>query len=138
MELKTRLKEIADSYGWRFVYARRDYQNLIDATNFISDELRDAGKGETVLFMDPVTRRAENIGTRFTGNFMVLTSSDFDNSYEERMLNYVDPLIRKVMNDMRAQLVCDFDVDDWTAIEVINMFDFNADGLNVRFNLKGY
>lgn len=137
MEAKQRLKEIANGYGWRFVYARRDYQNLVDATQFISDVMHDAGNGEIVLFMDPVTRKSEEIGIRYTGNFMVLISSDLDESYEKRTEINIDPLIQKVMIEMKQKLRCDFDVDSWQSIEVINMFDFNSDGLSVSFNLKG-
>lgn len=136
MEVKTKLKQIAEANGWRFVYARRDYQNLIDAAQFISDEMRDAGVGETVLFLDPVVRKSENIGMRYTGNFMVLTSSNVDDSYEERTLKYIDPLIEKVMKEMKQKLRCIYDVDNWQSIEVINVFDFNADGLSISFNLK--
>lgn len=136
MEVKTKLKQIALANGWRFVYARRDYQNLIDATAFISDEMRDAGAGETVLFLDPVVRKSESIGMRYTGNFMVLTASDIDDSYEERAEKYIDPLIEKVMKEMKQKLRCVYDVDGWSSIEVINVFDFNADGLSVNFNLK--
>lgn len=136
MEVKAKLKEIALANGWRFKYARRDYANLIDATAFISDEMRDAGAGETVLFLDPVVRKSEDIGMRYTGNFMILVSSDLDDDYDQRTEKYIDPLISKVMEDMKQKLRCTYDIDEWRSIEVINVFDFNADGLSVSFNLK--
>jgi hypothetical protein len=136
MEVKEKLKEIALANGWRFKYARRDYQNLIDATAFISDEMRDAGNGETVLFLDPVVRKSEDLGMRYTGNFMVLKSSNLDEGYEDRAEVNIDPLIQKVMVEMKNKLRCIYSIDNWTSIEVINVFDFNADGLSVAFNLK--
>ncbi len=136
MEVKYKLKEIAEGYGWRFSYARRDYHNLIDATAFISDELSDAGAGETVLFLDPVVRRSEDVGMTYTGNFMVLTVSDLDADYDQRY-SLIEPLIDLVMNHVKQKLRCEFVVSEWQSIEVINVFDFNADGLSVRFNLKG-
>lgn len=138
MEVKNKLKDIATANGWRFVYARRDYQNLIDATQFISDQIANSGQGETVLFLDPLVRRSNDLGITYSGNFMVLTVSDFDDSYEDRMTNYIEPLIDKVMNKMKHQLRCNFDIEQWQSIEVINVFDFNADGLSVSFNLRGY
>lgn len=136
--LKDKLKTLALSQGWKFVNARRDYQNLIDATNFVADEVEGYSVGETVLFLDPVIRKTEKDGMRFTGNFMVLTKSDFDDDYESRQIKYIDPLVEVVMKSMFNKLRCDFDVDGWQAIEVINVFDFNADGLSISFNLKGY
>ena len=136
MEVKAKLKELALANGWRFKYARRDYANLIDATAFISDEMRDTGAGETVLFLDPVVRKSEDIGMRYTGNFMVLVSSDLDDDYDTRTEKYIDPLITKVMKEMKQKLRCTYDIDEWRSIEVINVFDFNADGLSVSFNLK--
>lgn len=136
MEIKHKLEEIALANGWRFKYARRDYQNLIDATAFISDEMADAGNGETFLFLDPVVRKGENLGMRYTGNFMVLKSSNLDEGYEDRAEVNIDPLIQKVMVEMKNKLRCIYDIDNWTSIEVINVFDFNADGLSVAFNLK--
>ncbi len=138
MEVKEKLKELALANGWRFKYARRDYQNLIDATKFISDEMKDAGNGETVLFLDPVVRKTENLGVRYTGNFMVLKSSNLDENYEDRTEINIDPIVNQVMTVMVQKLKCIYDVDNWTSIEVINVFDFNADGLSVNFNLKAY
>ncbi|SOC79834.1 hypothetical protein SAMN06296241_1371 [Salinimicrobium sediminis] len=135
MEVNQKLKDIATGYGWRFKAARRDYQNLIDATTFISDALVDAGNGETVLFLDPVVRKSEDLGIRYTGNFMVLTASDFDGDYEEKYEKFIQPLIQKVMVEMKQKLRCDYDVEFWQSIEVVNVFDFNADGLSVSFNL---
>lgn len=136
--LKDKLKMFALSKGWRFVNARRDYQNLVDATNFVADEVEGYSVGETVLFLDPVIRKTEKDGIRYSGNFMVLTKSDFDDDYESRQIKYIDPLVEVVMKSMFNKLRCDFDVDGWQAIEVINVFDFNADGLSINFNLKGY
>jgi|SRR5690625_3186477 len=139
MNLKEKFKQLAEDRGWRFVYARRDYQNLHEVTDFISDQMQEAGQGETVLFLDPIVRRREDVGqVRHSGNFMVLTQSDLDDSYDDRTKNYIDPLINDVMGGLANELRCDFDIDEWVSIELINIFDFNADGISVRFNLRGY
>lgn len=138
MEVKNKFESFATSKEWRFVNARRDYQNLIEATNFVADEVEGYDVGETVLFLDPVIIKTESDGIRYTGNFMVLTKSDLDDDYESRQTKYIEPLVDVVMKSMYNKLRCDFDVDNWQAIEVINQFDFNADGLSISFNLKGY
>lgn len=139
MELKNKLEAIAEDYGWKFVYARRDYHNLFDVSQFISDEMEDAGNGETVLFLDPIVRSPESIGMRYSGNFMVLTSNDFDGEYEkDKWETIISPLLQKLRSEVYKDIICDFDINDWTLIEVINMFDFNADGVSVRYNLRGY
>lgn len=138
MDLKDKLEQIASDNQWKFVYARRDYQNLFDVSQFISDEMEDAGNGETVMFVDPIVRRPDSPGIRYTGNLMLLTSYDFDGTYKEKYAKVIRPLIDVVTGNFYKDLICDFDADDWTVIEVINMFDFNADGVSVRFNLKGY
>lgn len=138
MDFSTALENLALSYGWRFVHARRDYQNLTDAINYVSDELEGYGNGETVLFLDPVERSGRSPEITYSGNFMVLTRSDIDDTYEGKREKYIVPLLETVHGTMQNNLICEFDLDAWRSIEVINMFDFNADGLSVRFSAKGY
>lgn len=132
------LKDQALLNGWRFSHARRDYQNLIAATQFVQDELEGLDVNETVLFLDPVTQKNVADGKIYSGNFMVLTVSDLDMSHEDKRENYIKPL-KLVIDKMYSMFKgCYFDVNDWTVIEVINVFDFNGDGVNVRFNVKEY
>ena len=138
MDVKDKFESVAISYGWEFVHARRDYQNLIDATNFIADELEGYSIGETVLFLDPVTRNGESDGIRYQGNFMVLTKSDLDDSYDQKYEKYIEPIIPIVLENFKNKIRCEFpEITSWKSIEVVNVFDFNADGLSVSFNVKG-
>lgn len=138
MDIKDALENIATSNGWGFEYARRDYQNLIDATNFVADAIEGYGVGETILVLDPAQRSGKANNVVYAGNFMVLTKSDLNDTYEGKFEKYIQPLIDIVHGSMEQKLNCDFDVNQWKSIEVINVFDFNADGLSVSFNLKGY
>lgn len=138
MDVKEVLKNLALGYGWRFEYARRDYQNLIDATNFVADTIEGYGVGETVLFLDPIQRSGKSNDVTYQGNFMILTKSDLDDSYDGKHTKYIQPLIDIVHGGMEYKLRCEFDVNTWRSIEVVNVFDFNADGLSISFNLKGY
>ncbi len=138
MDFSTALNNYASDKGWRFIYARRDYQNLTDATNFIADSLEGFGVGETMLFCDPIVREGNGNSITYSGSFMILTKSDLDDDYDSRKQKYIDPLIDVVFSKMRNSFICDFDIDKWKSIELINQFDWNADGLMITFNVKGY
>lgn len=138
MGIDKALETIAVVNGFEFVHARRDYQNLMAATQFVEDGLEGLEVGETVLFLDPVSIKTVKDGKLYSGNFMIITKSDLDDSYESKREKYIEPL--KVILDKayRSLSGCQFDINDWTSIEVINVFDFNGDGMSVRFNVKGY
>lgn len=136
--LKKQIKAQAESLGWHFVYARRDYQNLSEVLNFIDDALEGYGIGETFLFMDPIRYDGTKTdGIVYSGTFMVLTKSDIDDDYESKCEKYIDPLKELMFGSFKNKLRCDFTIQGWNAIEVINVFDLNADGLSITFNLKG-
>lgn len=138
MDLSNHLKSYATSKNWRYEYARRDYQNLIDATDFVADAIEGYGVGETIMIVDPIRRSSENSGISYRGSFMVLTKSDLDDDYASRKTKYIDPLLDIILKEMKGFLLCNFDINQWEAIELINMLDWNADGLLVTYNLKGY
>lgn len=137
MDIKDKLESLATSYGWRFVHARRDYANLTQALSFVEDEAQKYGVGETILFLDPVVRDGSKTdGIVYSGNFMVLTISDLDGTYDNKYKDMIKPITDIVLVSMVNQLRCSYTVNQWRAIEVINVFDINADGLSVNFNLK--
>lgn len=137
MDAKNKFEEIATAEGWGFIHARRDFQNLMDAAAFVADSVEGYGPGETVMVLDPIKRRTNKDNARtFTGNVMILTKADLDGTYEEKYNKNVAPLLEKVHKQIPAILNCIYDVEHWESIEVINVFDFNADGLSISFNLK--
>lgn len=138
MDVKQFLENIALSKGWRFIHARRDYQNLTDVLNYIRDEIESFEENETGIFLDPVTTSRQADGILYTGSFMVLTHSDLDMTYDQKYDTYIKPAKEYINGALWNKLRCDFDINTWTTIEVINVFDFNADGVSVQFNLKGY
>lgn len=138
MDISDVFENYATSQSWGYEYARRDYQNLIDATNFVADAIDGYGVGETIMIVDPVRRSPHSNGITYTGSFMVLTKSDLDDDYASRKTKYIDPLLEILLKNMNNKLACSFDVNQWEAIEVINMLDWNADGLLITFNLKGF
>lgn len=138
MDIKTAIQEYCTSKSWKFVHGRKSDQNLIDITDVLKAEADNMSEGETMLFLDPVERISLEEGIRYSGNFMVLTNSALDKSYEAKFTDYIEPLISIVLNDFKWYLNCDYDVERWRSIEVVNAFDLNADGLAISFTVKGY
>jgi hypothetical protein len=139
MTPEIKLKALATAQGWAFVNAPRSYQNLQDIANFIADTMEGVGVGETFLFLDPVIRAKKTSEyIDYSGNFMVLTKSDLDETtYADRKTKYIDPVIDILYGTFYNKLRCDFSISDWRSIEVINVFDFNGDGVSMKFTLKG-
>lgn len=138
MDVKDAFKNIADDLGWGFEYARRDYQNLADITDFIYSTSKNYNTGETFMFIDPIVRSPHNTGTTYSGNMMILTNSDLDGMYDDKFEAYIRPLLNIVLGSFKNKLLCDFDINLWRVIEVVNFFDFNADGVSIQFEIKGY
>jgi len=139
MTAETKLETLAIARGWTFINARRDYQNLQELVNFIADSMEGYGVGETFLFLDPVIRGKKTTEfITYTGNFMVLTKSDLDETtYADRKIKYIDPVIEIMYGAFYDNLRCDFKVLEWNSIEVINEFDLNGDGISMKFKLEG-
>jgi len=138
MDLKEQFETICgqQSPAWKFEYARKDYQNLIDSTNFIADALNNYATDETVFFCDPIKRGKTKAGAEtFSGSFMVLTRSDHDEEYDVRYTKFIEPVLALLLGSFRNKLACDFDLNTWDTIEIINAFDWNADGVLVTYNL---
>jgi hypothetical protein len=138
MDLKTVFENLAStqSPAWGFEYARNDYQNLIDSTDFISDALEGYGVGETIMFVDPMKRGITSRNQKtYSGSFMVLTKSDLDKDYDDRFTLFIEPLIDLLMVSFRNKLKCEYDINTWESTEIINMFDWNADGLLITYNI---
>lgn len=140
MDIRTALENfaLAQTPAWRFRHARRDYANIHDVLAFVGDQVESFADNETAIFLDPVTTSKEADGIRYTGNFMILTKSDLDMDYETKYATYVKPALDIAHGTLWNKLRCDFDFTTWSVVEVINVFDFNADGVNVQFNVKGY
>lgn len=128
------LKAIALANDYSFIYGRTDYQNL-------HDELE---TGKEYIFLDPVSldlqfdefNKTEAI--TYSGSFMVLVSSDIDKGdYNARYIDEIKPLIDGALNTIRDALKCGgvVDISTWRQVEVINLFDYNLDGVVVTYNL---
>ncbi|WP_418513718.1 hypothetical protein [Corallibacter sp.] len=132
------LKNICNSNNWKFTYARKDFQNLYD------DEVLSAST--PYIFLDPViiTENFDEFNnvesTNFSGAFMMLLSSDIDEEdYEYRYQTYIKPILNSNLSMMKNEITCNgnYSIDNWRLTEVINAFDFNADGVIVNYSING-
>jgi len=125
-----KLKLIATDNSWVFKYARRDFANL----------LSQAEGNNTYLFLDPVQTSTDfddygnAEGQTFTGSFMLLKSSKLDEGYEERYLTDIKPLIDSQLKLVEESFACsDYIIESWTTTEIVNLFDYNFNGVVVKY-----
>ena len=140
MDFKTTLEAIAAGQSWRFEYRRDDFANLVEGLAWVEDILDSMANNETVLIADPIDRATWKQGTVYSGRFMVLTVADLDMQYEEKFEKYIEPLLGILtgLRNVNKLLCMEYDIDQWSAKEVINILDWNGDGLLITYKLKGY
>lgn len=126
------LKAIAAANNWVFEYGRRDFHNLHEGSE----------KATPYIFLDPVQideidNEAGDLDSRkYTGAFMLLYSSKFDReNYTVRYEDYIKPMLDTQLNIIKDVLRCDenIKIETWQLTEVINIFDYNFDGVIVSY-----
>ncbi len=125
------LKNIAEENDWSFEYARTDYQNLYD----------DIETERTYLFVDPITTdskfsSAGNETLTYSGKLFLLLSSDVDEEYSNKYVQYIKPLFEDARNLIIGAFACSqYEVNIFKTTEVINLFDQNLDGLLINYSV---
>lgn len=130
-----KLKSIAETNNWVFTYARKDYSNLYD---------EDIDVNIPHLFVDPIELdeifdEYNNVeSTNYNGSFMLLLSSDIDEEdYNSRYQKYIKPIINTSLQSIKDELQCEeITIQSWRVVEVIDVFDFNLDGVLVTFSIN--
>lgn len=128
------LKNVSQDNGYVFTYARRDFANLYD---------EDIDKEIPHIFLDPVVIESTydefgNIESKtYSGHFMLLMSSDLaDEDYEERYQTHIKPLLQQAETNIIKEVACtNLEIRFWRTTEIINVFDFNFDGLIINYQL---
>lgn len=129
------LKDIATNNNWFFEYSRSDYQNLYDGM-----EIK-----KVHLFVDPITTHStfNTMGTEtktYTGKFMLLVSSDIDEDYQRKYLKHIKPMLdiqyQKILDSLRCEQM--IEIEQISAIDIINLFDVNLDGVLINYKIKQY
>lgn len=129
------LTEIAANNNWFFEYSRSDYQNLYDGMEI--DKVH--------LFVDPITTHStfNTMGTEtksFSGKFMLLVSSNIDEDYRIKYMNHIKPMLDVQYQIILDSLRCDemIEIEKISAIDIINLFDVNLDGVLINYKIKQY
>lgn len=138
MNIKDKLEELALANGWSWDYGRSDYHNIRDAKDFKADTDEGFSNDETILFCDPIRTskvRATN-QVQSIGQMILLTRSNHDKMYSERYDLFIEPL-KAALDSMYNKLRCEWEITRWEDQEVINFFDYNADGLIINFTVIG-
>lgn len=133
--MKEILETLATAEGWVFDYGRADFHNLHEAAE---------QKNVSHLFLDPVeinknrndSGQVESIS--YSGSFMILYSSDIDEkSYNERYEKFIKPIVNGQVELIEEDLICQYEasLEQWKIVEVINVFDYNFDGILVSYKV---
>lgn len=133
--MKEIIEQIAAANGWGFEYGRKDFLNLFN-------EVED--KSKVYIFLEPSVIEDNDNDTgltesqTFSGFMTVVYSSDIDEeSYEARYENYIKPIVSEAVKTLKEEIRCGQDVTftQWKKTEVINIFDYNLDGVIITYNL---
>lgn len=125
-------KNIAELNGWVFEYGRSDYQNLYN---------ENLSGGTVYLFVDPIVTDStfSDVGNEtksFSGKFMMLMSSDIDEQYKDKYNDYIKPIMTNAIQTFKDEFVCsEMEIKKFQALEVINLFDYNLDGVLVNYSI---
>lgn len=129
------LKAFAIVKEWEFDYGLADFNNLFNGEEKINTPY---------LFLDPVQISDSDNDSGVcekkihAGHFTLLYSSDIDEvSYDERFQKYIKPIIDGAITEIKENIVCNYDakIDNWKITEVINIFDYNFDGIICDFQV---
>lgn len=133
--MKEIVKAIAAAHGWVFVYGRKDFLNLY---NEIEQE------DVSHLFVEP--SEIEDVDNdsgiteakTYSGYITILYSSSLDEEdYEARYEKYIKPIVEGDLKTLKHEIRCGQDVifNSWKWVEVVNIFDYNFDGIILTYNI---
>lgn len=124
-------KELAADNDWKFEYSRTDYQNLFSEME----------SNQVHLFVDPIVIDSKfsdsgDESKTYSGKFMLLYSSDIDESYSDKYDRYIKPLIDESLTKIKDSFICsDLSINKFQSVEVINLFDYNLDGILINYSI---
>lgn len=138
--MKEILENIANTLGWEYHYARKDFQNLASLS---------ASANATYLFVEPVEWRPQHnsIGSftswEFNGSFVVVIPSILDAPYSgSENAKYESAMrdrIRSIAHGaFHHELTCTHDIEivSLTILEIVNVLSENFDGILVNYTFR--
>jgi hypothetical protein len=139
------LQAYAINMGWIYSYGRKSNLNLLAAKTVLENE-------KVYLLHEPSPRKPEKNATGtgiksilFTGNFFLMVKSENDMPYFNEVNNdearskyvlYIEPLLELYMQMMRSFMCDDMEVLVFEAIDVVNIFDENRDGILITYQIR--
>ena len=142
MEMVEKFRQIAETFGWVFIYGRKDFQNLVEAD--------DDNDEKWYFFLDPVTTdNSKKEEPTHDGYFMILSKSELDEEYdgenedeinEGKWRKNIQPKRLFFDEKFRGEIECagDFEFIKSRITDVINFFDDNMDGILCNYIIKQY
>jgi hypothetical protein len=127
------LQTYAEGLDWFFSYGNKANQNLL-----VSDREED----KIYFLLDPITRdktKSQYGGdgeVTFSGQFLLAVKSNLDMVYPQRYQENIKPLLSN-LESLEDLIDCsDYEITQWSVIDVINQLDVNTDGLVITFKIK--
>lgn len=136
-----RFRGLVTAQGWHFSYGRRDFHNLEEiegVTNY--------------FFLDPLKSTANlsngfEDGRDYEGRFMLISPSSLDQNYDAQHGQNKDdgkwttnilPKKDLIKEGIMKPFECSkkHEILAWSETDVINLLDFNGDGILVSFKIR--
>lgn len=132
--MKEHFEQLAKDNDWEFLYAPKSYQNIYEEMQ----------ENKLHFFMEPLTinSKFDDFGIEtptYNGKLFLAYSSDIDEDYEVRYEKYIKPIILGGLQLLKESLSTDcgtsYRVDSLSTTEVINLFNYNLDGLYINYSI---
>lgn len=139
------LQEYCTANSISYHYGRKANLNLLQS---------DLDEGKVYMLHEASPRRSNLNTTKtliesftFVGKFFLMVKSNIDMPYfnekqaddsTSKYTTNIEPLLN-TFQDIGNSFGCtDFEIEQWEAIDVVNVFDANRDGILVTYTVKGY
>lgn len=139
------LQQYATAKGWIYSYGRKSNLNLLAATTDLENQ-------KIYLLHEASPRKPQKNATGtgiqsilFTGYFFLMVKSEQDMPYFNEKHNdeaqskyslYIEPLLQEYLGMMKSFMCDDMDVKVFEAIDTVNLFDENRDGILVTYQVE--
>ena len=143
VDIYDKFKTDAEGLGFKFSYGNAANKNLL-ASDRVADEI--------YMLLDPIVRLrafSDNGGegiTTFTGSFMLVVKSNLDQVYDNqkgqtvtdgKYQKNIKPLLETELVRLEDSINCsDYQITNWSIIDVVNALDANTDGVIVNYGIS--
>ena len=142
MDIYDVFKAHSTTIGWEFSYGNAANRNLLRSDTVVN---------RIYMLLDPITRLKafSQYGGKgpvtFTGSFMLVVKSNLDNVYDNqknvaavdgKYQKNIKPLLETEVEKLEDLINCsEYQITNWSIIDVINALDANTDGIIVTYGI---